>query len=86
MILALFIGIVSLLGAPYAAWAIRNNHREQARIKAWEARTKTAWLREGYTKKGGSNGPPQFDARPPAPASQYAKSTALDDPKGRIVE
>lgn len=39
---------------------------EELAIREWEARTGQAWLREGYVKKCGSNGPPRFP-RPPPP-------------------
>jgi hypothetical protein len=47
----------------YAWWT-----RDEARIREWEARTGQRWLREGYVKKGGTNGAPGAE-RPPPPQS-----------------
>jgi hypothetical protein len=54
---------MQILRALWAWWT-----RDERRIRDWEARTGQRWLREGYTKKGGQNGPPTVE-RPPAPQS-----------------
>lgn len=51
-------------------------NRDEILIREWEARTGQHWLREGYVKKGGQNGPPRGE-RPAPPQSQHRVSGIL---------
>lgn len=70
--MAAMIAIGTALAVAWLAWIVYTNRRDEAAIAAWEKRTGSRWLREGYVKKGGRNGPPTIE-RPPPPQSLRLK-------------